>query len=139
MPTKADLKKLATHTKPKLRKGDRVMIIAGKDKGQTGFIEALSPKEQKAIVLREGEKNEEYIPLNAAVKHRKPMGQQKGARYQIPVPIHLSNLMLLDPKTNEPTRVGRKAEVVDGKRKIVRVAKKSGEVLKDQPVMKERS
>jgi large subunit ribosomal protein L24 len=69
--------------------------------------------------------------LNAAVKHYKARTQQeRSARRRIPVPIHISNLMLLDPKTGDPTRVGRKKE--DGK--LVRYAKKSGAIVQEQKV-----
>ncbi len=137
MPTKAELKQKATHIKLKVRKGDRVVIISGKDKGEIGFVAAVSPKEQKVIVLKENEENpEQPLPLNAAIKHRKAKTQgERSARIKIPVPIHVSNVMVLDPKTNEPTRVGRRKE--DGK--LVRYAKKSGEKLIDVPVMEPRS
>jgi large subunit ribosomal protein L24 len=133
MPTKAELKQQAQHIKLKVRKGDRVMIVAGKDKGQTGFIAAVSPKEQKVIVLKENDENpDQPLPLNAVVKHRKARAQgEKSARFRIPAPIHVSNVMLLDPKTGEPTRVGRRKE--DGK--VVRYAKKSGELVQDVPAM----
>ncbi len=137
MPTKAELKQLATHIKLKVRKGDRVVIIAGKDKGEIGFIAAVSPKEQRVIVLKENEENpEQPLPLNAAIKHRKAKAQgQRSMRIKIPVPIHVSNVMVLDPKTNEPSRVGRRLE--DGK--LVRYAKKSGEKLIDVQVMESKS
>lgn len=127
MPTKAELKLQKQHIKLKIRKGDKVMIIAGKDKGQIGFVAAVAPKEQKVMVLQENPENpEEYLPLNAAIKHRKARYQgERSARVRIPVAIHVSNVMVLDPKTNEPTRVGRKKE--DGK--IVRYAKKSGDLI----------
>ncbi|MBN9504212.1 MAG: 50S ribosomal protein L24 [Armatimonadetes bacterium 55-13] len=113
----------------KVKTGDSVMIIAGKDKGQVGFVAAVSPKEQKVIVLKNNDENpEQPLPLNAAIKHRKARTQgEKSARIKIPVPLHVSNVMVLDPKTGEPTRIGRKRE--DGK--LVRYAKKSGEILKD--------
>ena len=137
MPTKAELKLKATHIKLKVRKGDRVIIIAGKDKGEIGFVAAVSPKEQKVIVLKDNEENpEQPIPLNAAIKHRKAKTQgQRSMRLRIPVPIHVSNVMILDPKTGEPTRVGRRVE--DGK--LVRYAKKSGEKLVDAPVMEPKN
>jgi large subunit ribosomal protein L24 len=130
MPTKAEFK--AMKKKPiklKLRRGDKVVVIAGKDKGETGFIAAISPREQKAIILKENAENpEQPLPLNVAIKHRKAKTQQeRSARVKIPMPIHVSNLMLLDPKTNEPTRVGRRVE--DGK--ILRYGKKSGELIPD--------
>lgn len=129
MPTKAELKQQKQHIKLKVRKGDKVMIIAGKDKGQVGVVAVVAPKEQKVLVLQENPENpEEFLPLNAAIKHRKARYQgERSARVRIPVPIHVSNVMVLDPKTGEPSRVGRKKE--DGK--IVRYAKKSGENLPD--------
>ncbi|MEZ0324463.1 MAG: 50S ribosomal protein L24 [Fimbriimonas sp.] len=134
MPTKAQLKALKTHIKLKVRKGDKVMIIAGKDKGEVGFIAAVAPKEQKVIVLKENEENpDQPLPLNAAIKHRKARMQgEKSVRLRIPAPIHVSNVMVLDPDTNQPTRVGRRKND-DGK--IVRYAKKSGKDLVDAPVM----
>jgi large subunit ribosomal protein L24 len=133
MPTKADLKALANPVKLKVRKGDKVMIISGKDKGEIGFIAAVAPKENKVIVLKENEENaSQPLPLNAAIKHRKAKTQQeRSARIRIPVPIHVSNVMVLDPKTNEPSRVGRRLE--DGK--LVRYAKKSGELVPSVEVM----
>ena len=133
MPTKAELKQKATHIKLKVRKGDRVVIISGKDKGEVGFVAAVSPKDQKVIVLKENDENpDQPFPLNAAIKHRKAKMQgEKSVRIKIPVPIHVSNVMVLDSTTNQPTRVGRRLE--DGK--LVRYAKKSGAKLIDAPVM----
>jgi len=129
MPTKAELKLKAKHIKPRIRRGDTVVIISGKDKGEIGFVAAVSPKEQKVIVLKTNDENpDQPLPLNAAIKHRKARTQgEKSARIKIPVPIHISNVMVLDPKTNKATRVGRRVE--DGK--LVRYSKKSGEILKD--------
>jgi len=131
MPTRADIKRLGTHVKVKIRKGDRVVIIAGKDKGQIGYIAAVSPKEQKVIVLQDNPENEDMpLPLNAAIKHRKARTQgEKSARLKIPVPLHISNVMVLDAKTNEATRVGRRKE--EGK--IVRYSKKTGKTIIDSP------
>jgi large subunit ribosomal protein L24 len=105
------------------------VIISGKDKGEVGFVAAVSPKEQKVIVLKNNDENpDQPLPLNAAIKHRKARTQgEKSARIKIPVPIHISNVMVLDPKTNKATRVGRRLE--DGK--LVRYSKKSGETLKE--------
>lgn len=131
MPTKAELKMRSQRIKVKIRTGDPVMIISGKDKGQKGFVAAVSPKEQKVIVLQQNDENpDQPIPLNAAIKHRKARTQgEKSARIKIPVPIHISNVMLLDPQTGEPTRVGRRKEGD----KIVRYAKKSDQTLVDLP------
>lgn len=126
MPTKAELKQLKSPPKLKLRRGDRVMIISGKDKGEEGYIYAIDPKKQKAIVLKQNEENpDQPLPLNAVTKHQKARRQgERSSRFRMPAPIHLSNLMLLDPKTGTPTRVGRRRGE-DGK--LVRYAKKSGE------------
>lgn len=99
-----------------VKKGDKVMVITGKDKGKTGVVLAAFPKKDRVLV--EG--------INIVKKHAKPsqLNPQGGILSQ-EAAIHVSNVMLLDPKTNEPTRVGHK--VVDGKK--VRVAKKSGETL----------
>ncbi|WP_046176557.1 50S ribosomal protein L24 [Domibacillus indicus] len=99
-----------------VKKGDKVMVITGKDKGKTGVVLAAFPKKDRVLV--EG--------INIVKKHAKPsqLNPQGGILSQ-EAAIHVSNVMLLDPKTNEPTRVGYK--VVDGKK--VRVAKKSGETL----------
>lgn len=99
-----------------VKKGDKVMVITGKDKGKTGTILAAFPKKDRVLV--EG--------VNIVKKHSKPSQENpQGGIFDIEAAIHVSNVMLIDPKTNEPTRVGYKE--VDGKK--VRVAKKSGEVL----------
>ncbi|OCA91663.1 50S ribosomal protein L24 [Pseudobacillus wudalianchiensis] len=99
-----------------VKKGDKVMVITGKDKGKTGIVLAAFPKKDRVLV--EG--------INIVKKHAKPSQvNPQGGIISQEAPIHASNVMLLDPKTNEPTRVGYK--VVDGKK--VRVAKKSGETL----------
>lgn len=131
MPTKAELKKASIKPKLKVRTGDKVVIIAGKDKGQTGFIAAVAPKENKAIVLQENPENpEQPIPLNAVIKHRKARFQgEQSARIKMPAPIDVSNLMVIDPASGEPTRVGRRKE--GGKN--VRYGKKSGKTITDEP------
>ena len=109
MPTKAEIKRLSKPIKLKIRRGDKVLIITGKDKGEIGIVAAVSPKEQKVILVKENEENpEQPLPLNAAIKHRKAKQQnERSAKVRIPVPIHISNVMVLDPETNLPTRVGR--------------------------------
>lgn len=133
MANKAEIKKRSSKPRLKFRKGDKVMIISGKDKGQVGFIAAVAPYEDKVIVLQDNpEQPDMPLPLNAAIKHRKARMQgEKSARLRIPVPIHVSNVMVLDPKTNQPSRVGRRKE--DGK--LVRYAKKSQTTLPNEPVM----
>ncbi|MCU0315120.1 MAG: 50S ribosomal protein L24 [Fimbriimonadaceae bacterium] len=137
MPTKAELKALAKQPKLKIRKGDFVKIIAGKDKGETGTVLAISPRELKAIVAKPDPDNDgQLIPLNAVTKHKKAKFEgQRSARFKMPSPIHISNLMVIDPNSNEPSRLGRRVE--DGK--IVRYAKKSGKTIVDAPQMQEKS
>jgi large subunit ribosomal protein L24 len=100
-----------------VKKGDKVKVISGKDKGKTGVILSAFPKKDRVLV--EG--------VNIVKKHMKPnQANQQGGIVSQEAAIHVSNVMLIDPKTGEPTRVGSKVE--DGKR--VRVAKKSGEIIK---------
>lgn len=100
-----------------VKKGDKVMVISGKDKGKTGVILTAYPKKDRVLV--EG--------VNIIKKHMKPnQANPQGGIVSQEAAIHVSNVMLIDPKTGEPTRVGSKVE--DGKR--VRVAKKSGEIIK---------
>jgi large subunit ribosomal protein L24 len=99
-----------------VKKGDKVMVITGKDKGKTGVILVAFPKKDRVLV--EG--------VNIVKKHTKPNQENpQGGIVSQEAAIHVSNVMLIDPKTGEPTRVGYKFE--DGKK--VRVAKKSGENL----------
>ncbi len=99
-----------------VKKGDKVKVITGKDKGKTGIVLAVFPKKNRVIV--EG--------VNIVKKHAKPSQENpQGGILDIEAPIHASNVMPLDPKTGEPTRVGYKIE--NGKK--VRYAKKSGAVL----------
>jgi len=133
--TKSEIKQQAAGVKLRVRKGDKVKIISGKDKGELGYIAHVLTKSNKVIVLKENEETpDQPLPLNAAVKHKKSRNPQaeKSARIRIPVPIHISNVMVLDPKDNAPTRVGRK---LDSKKKLVRYAKRSGQTFKDEPQM----
>jgi large subunit ribosomal protein L24 len=102
--------------KPFLRKGDTVIVISGSDKGKKGNVVEVILDKQRVIV--EG--------VNIVKKHRKPTQNTPGGIVEIPAPIHVSNVMLVDPKSGEPTRIGRKE--VDGKN--VRFSKKSGEIIK---------
>ncbi|MET3574358.1 50S ribosomal protein L24 [Bhargavaea ullalensis] len=102
-----------------VKKGDKVQVITGKDKGKTGVILAAFPKKDRVIV--EG--------VNIAKKHTKPNQENpQGGIVSKEAAIHVSNVMLLDPKSGEPTRVSYKVGE-DGKK--VRVAKKSGEIIAD--------
>jgi large subunit ribosomal protein L24 len=99
-----------------VKKGDKVMVISGKDKGKSGIILEAYPKQSRVLV--EG--------INIVKKHAKPsqVNPQGGILNQ-EAPIHVSNVMPIDPKSGKPTRVGYTVE--NGKK--VRVAKQSGEVL----------
>jgi len=103
---------------PKLhiKKGDRVMVISGDDKGKTGEVLEVLPDRNRAVVEN----------VRVGKRHRKPTNDNPGGIKEISAPVHLSNLMLVDPKSGEPTRIGRK--VVDGK--LTRFAKSSGEIIK---------
>ncbi|ANU26792.1 50S ribosomal protein L24 [Planococcus versutus] len=99
-----------------VKKGDTVKVISGKDKGKTGVVLTALPKKDRVLV--EG--------VNIIKKHTKPnQANPQGGIVSQEAAVHVSNVMLLDPKSGEPTRVGYKVE--DGKK--VRVAKKSGEKL----------
>jgi large subunit ribosomal protein L24 len=99
-----------------VKKGDKVQVISGKDKGKQGVILEAYPKQNRVLV--EG--------VNVVKKHAKPsQANPQGGILSQEAPIHASNVMPLDPKTGVPTRIGYKT--VDGTK--VRVAKKSGETL----------
>ncbi|MCB0795360.1 MAG: 50S ribosomal protein L24 [Flavobacteriales bacterium] len=104
--------------KTHIRKGDMVQVIAGEDRGKQGRVLEVARERMTAIV--EG--------LNVHKKHSKPTtANPQGGIIDKEGPIHLSNLMLIDPKSGDPTRVGRRAEK-DGK--LVRFSKRTGEVIK---------
>ena len=99
-----------------LKKGDNVIVIAGRDKGKTGTIQKVSPESKRVVV--EG--------VNLRKKCKKPtQANPDGGIVEIYAPIDASNVALVDPKTKKPTKIGHK--IVNGKK--VRVAKKSGTVL----------
>ena len=96
----------------KIRKGDKVVVLAGKDKGRSGEVLTVSPKENKATVRG----------INMVKRHQKQTAQQEGGIISKELSIHLSNIAIADPKDGKPTRVGFK--VVGDKK--VRFAKRSG-------------
>ena len=97
----------------KIKKGDNIIVIAGKDKGKKGKVVRALPADSKVVV--EG--------VNMRKKHQRAgKGRQKGQIIDIAMPIHISNVMIEDPKTGKPTRVGKR--IAGGKR--IRIAKKSG-------------
>jgi large subunit ribosomal protein L24 len=101
--------------KLKIRKGDKVVVIAGKDKGKQGEVTRVIPGENRAIVAG----------VNTAKRHQRQSGTQEGGIIRKDMPIQISNLALRDPKDGKPTRVGFK--MVGDKK--VRFAKRSGEVI----------
>ena len=96
--------------------GDKVVVIAGKDKGKEGTITKTLRSENKVII--EG--------VNIVKKHIKPRGNESGSIVEVEAPIHASNVMILDPKTNKRTRIGHE---IDKNGKKIRVAKKSNSAL----------
>ena len=100
----------------KIKKGDTVVVLAGKDKGKSGEVTSVMPKDSKVIVSG----------VNVAVRHRKAsQTNPQGGLDRFEAPLHISNVALADPKSGKPTRV--RIETQDGKK--VRVAAKSGEKL----------
>ncbi len=102
--------------KIKIRKGDRVIVIAGKDKGRKGEVLRVLLSEERAIVQG----------VNMATKHQKQSQKEEGGLVRKEAAIHISNLAIEDPKTGKPTRIGSKV-LKDGRK--VRVARGSGEVI----------
>ncbi len=108
-------KKSIKQVKLHVRKDDMVKVLAGKDRGAEGKILEVFPAKQRAIV--EG--------INMVTKHQKPTQNEEGGLIQKEAPIHVSNLMLIDPKTGEACRVGRK----ESGGRLVRYSKKTGEII----------
>jgi large subunit ribosomal protein L24 len=106
----------------KIRKNDNVIVIAGNARGKTGKVLKVFPDKDRVIV--EG--------VNIIKRHTRPSQRNpQGGIIQKEAPIHVSNVMLLDPKTNQPTRVGTKVikDETTGKKSRVRVAKATGETF----------
>lgn len=100
----------------KIRKGDKVVVLAGRDKGRAGEVVRMMPKDDKAVVRG----------VNMIRRHQKQSQTQEGGIISKEAPIHLSNIAVADPKDGKPTRIGFRVEK-DGKK--VRVAKRSGEMI----------
>jgi large subunit ribosomal protein L24 len=104
--------------KPKVKKGDEVLVICGKDRGRRGKVNSVNGKKQTCIIEK----------INEYKKHQKPKGttrQMAGGIITVSMPVHLSNVMVVDKTTNKPTRVGRR-QVGD---KALRYAKISGQLI----------
>jgi large subunit ribosomal protein L24 len=100
----------------KIKKGDKVIVLSGKDKGKTGEVVQSMPKEQKVVVAG----------VNVAVRHKKATQvNPQGGLERKEAPLHVSKVAIADPKTGKPTRV--RFEERDGKK--VRIAAKSGELI----------
>jgi large subunit ribosomal protein L24 len=99
----------------KIKKGDKVVVLAGKDKGRSGEVIRMMPKDDKAVVRG----------INMVRKHQKQSQSQEGGIISKEAPIHISNIAVADPKDGKATRV--RIEVKDGKK--VRIAKRSGATI----------
>lgn len=109
--------KQSHNNKLHVKKDDTVIVITGKDKGKKGRVIAAYPRENRVLV--EG--------VNMVKKHARPsQANPQGGILNQEAPIHVSNVMLIDPKSGQPTRIGYK--VLDNGKKV-RIAKKSGEVI----------
>jgi len=100
----------------KIKKGDTVVVIAGRDKGRTGEVIEVRREEDRALVRG----------VNVVKRHQRQSPTQEGGIISKETPIHLSNIALADPKDGKPTRVGFKFEGKGEARKKVRFAKRSG-------------
>lgn len=101
-----------------IKKGDKVTVLSGDSKGQIGEVREIDTKKMRAIV----------IGVNMISKHAKASTKYpQGGIIKMEGPVHISNLMLIEPKTGKPTRTGRKT---DANGKMVRFSKKSGEIIK---------
>lgn len=103
-------------TKMKIKKGDKVVVLTGKNKGATGEVTKVITETARVVVQG----------VNVSVRHKKPSQISAGGLEKVEMPIHVSNVALADPKTGKATRVGYKV-LKDGKK--TRVAKKSGETV----------
>lgn len=103
----------------RIKKGDKVVVLAGKDKGAEGEVLKVFPKDDKVLVQG----------CQMMTKHVKPSQQSAGGIQKTEAPIHVSNVALKDPKDGKPTRVGFKMVGEGDDAKKVRFAKRSGEVI----------
>lgn len=106
----------------KFRKGDRVIVLAGRDKGKQGEIVSVNPKEERAVVRG----------VNIVRRHQRQTAQSQGGIVSKEAPIHLSNLAHEDPEDGKPTRVGFRFEGEGDERRKVRFAKRSGEQIPER-------
>jgi large subunit ribosomal protein L24 len=100
----------------RIRKGDKVVVLSGRDKGRSGEVVEVHPRAERALVRG----------VNMVKRHQKQTAQQEGGIISKEMTIHLSNVALADPKDGKPTRVGFKTIGKGDDRRLVRVAKRSG-------------
>ena len=100
----------------KIKKGDKVVVISGRDKGRTGEVVRVMPREDRALVRG----------INVVKRHQKQTMKEEGGIVRKELPIHISNIAIADPKDGKPTRVGFK--ILDDGRKV-RFAKRSGDLI----------
>ena len=100
----------------RIRKGDKVVVLTGRDKGRNGEVVEVHPRAERALVRG----------VNMVKRHQKQTAQQEGGIISKELSIHLSNIAIADPKDGKPTRVGFKTIGKGDDRKLVRVAKRSG-------------
>ena len=100
----------------KIKKGDKVVVISGRDKGRNGEVVRVMPREDRALVRG----------INVVKRHQKQTMKEEGGIIRKEATIHLSNIALADPKDGKPTRVGFK--ILDDGRKV-RIAKRSGDLI----------
>jgi large subunit ribosomal protein L24 len=103
----------------RIKKGDQVIVLTGRDKGKKGEVYRVIPKEDRALVRG----------VNTVRRHQRQSPSQEGGIISKETPIHLSNLALEDPKDGKPTRIGFKT-LGDGRK--VRFAKRSGEIIPEK-------
>jgi large subunit ribosomal protein L24 len=102
-----------------IRKGDKVVVLTGRDKGRSGEVIEVHPADRRAVVRG----------VNTVKRHQKQTAQQEGGIISKEAPIHLSNLALADPKDGKPTRVGFKFVGEGNMRKKVRFSKRTGDEI----------
>ncbi|MCC5941545.1 MAG: 50S ribosomal protein L24 [Balneolaceae bacterium] len=113
-------RKYNTQKKLHVKKGDNVLVIAGNDKGQRGRVLMVNPKKERVLV--EG--------INMKTHHEKPTQENpQGGRLKREASVHISNVMVIDPTTDEPSRIGRKRIEEEGGGRWARYAKNSGEII----------
>ncbi len=113
-------RKYNTQKKLHVKKGDNVLVIAGNDKSQRGRVLMVNPKKERVLV--EG--------INMKTHHEKPTQENpQGGRLKREASVHISNVMVIDPTTDEPSRIGRKRIEEEGGGRWARYAKNSGEII----------